>query len=300
VTIDDPTAIPETAEAVAEYLQEADEAFGREDNDRARPLYYAAVQSDLISDADDSRASHRLALILLAAGETEEAYRFAHASREPGRDDILRALDGATPDAPVDPSEVPQTFEAASRYWDAAKAARDNSDSSTEEALLRAISSSPGLTPGAIATASLRVAELAHADGRDDEGRAWAESALANASSGETHDGAVALLREMGVHVEDSNPIETAGSRRLIAGIEAWERGEQATARTEFQAVLDADDVTDADKGRAAFYLGSMAYYANDYDTARTHLHRARDNADDPEKTWATEMLEWRWQEEGS
>jgi len=42
-----------------------------------------------------------------------------------------------------------------------------------------------------------------------------------------------------------------------------------------------------------------MAYYAQRFAEAREHLHRARDDADDPEKSWATEMLEWRWQEEG-
>jgi hypothetical protein len=300
MAIDDPTAIPETAEAVVEYLKEADEAFQREDNDAARPLYYSALQSAQLSATDNSRVNHRLALIHLAAGETEEAFRFAHASREPGRDDILRALDGATADAAVDPSEIPQTFEEMERYWNAALAARNNSDQSTEEALLRAVASSPAASPGDVAHASVRVAQLAQAAGRTDEAHAWADSALANASGDDDRSAALAVLQATGGPAPDSNPYETAGSRQLMAGLAAWEAGDQATARTAFDAVLAATDVTSGDQGRAAFYLGSMAYHAKDFDTARTHLHRARDNADDPEKAWAIEMLEWRWQEEGS
>ena len=297
MAIDDPTAIPETAEALQEYLQEADEAFERDNHDRAKPLYYAATTSALISDADHSRANHRLALIHLAAGEPEDAYRFVYKSREPGRDDILRALDGGTVDTPVDPSEIPQTFEETERYWKAAEAARANSDTATAEALYRAFAASPAVAPGQMAIAAVHVAEIAHADGRNDEAHEWADAALANAAEDEPRRRARVVLQAVGGPAPSDS--ETDASRALLAGLASWEAGDQALATNGFEAVLAAADATSAEQGRARFYLGSMAYHANDYDTARTHLQQAARDADDPEKTWATEMLEWRWQEEG-
>lgn len=299
MAIEDPTAIPESAEAADEYLREAAVAFDAGNHDAALPLYYAAVMSTLLSEAEDSIAQYRLAVMYVAAGDNESAHRFAFGNTQPGAADLLRAITAESEDAPVDPSEPPQSTEDIVRYYQAAGDAQQRGDGATEEALRQAIANSPAASPGMVAEASVRVAQIAKADGRTDEAHQWAQSALANASRPEEHDAAVAVLRELGVAVDESNPYETEGSRQLVAGKQAWEGGDQAAAQASFQAVLDADDVTTADKGAARFYLGSMAYYAKDFDTAREHLQQAARDADDPEKTWATEMLEWRWQEEG-
>ena len=299
MAIEDPTAIPESAEAADEYLAEAAAAFDAENHDAALPLYYSAVMSTLLSEEEDSIAQYRLAVMYNAAGDTDNAYRFAFGNAQPGAADLLAALNAASRDGAVDPSEPPQSTEDLLRYHYAAEDAQERGDIATEEALRRAMAGSPAANPGMVALASVRVAEIAKADGRTDEAHEWAQSALANASKGEDRDRALAVLRELGVQVEDSNPIETEGSRQLVAGRQAWEAGDQAAAQTSFQAVLDAADVTSADQGAAAFYLGSMAYHGKDFDTARERLQQAARDADDPEKTWAAEMLEWRWQEEG-
>ena len=84
----------------------------------------------------------------------------------------------------------------------------------------------------------------------------------------------------------------------LLTGIAAFERGDEAVATSELQSVIDSDAAGATDKGRAHFYLGSMAYHARRFAEARTHLHTAQSDAPDPEQGWATDMLAWRWQEE--
>jgi hypothetical protein len=105
------------------------------------------------------------------------------------------------------------------------------------------------------------------------------------------------LLKQMGVVVDDGNPYETEGSKHLLDGIAAFERGDGATAQQELLAAYQSDTSTAEDKGRAAYYLGSMAFAAHDYDTARTYLHQAASDGPSAEQQWASDLLASRWQE---
>ena len=300
MAIEDPTAIPENGDAALEYLTEADTDFDNNNSDRAEQLYRSAVYSQHLPDDRAQHARYRLGSIAIAAGNNDEAYSYLDGCTAPGAAELLRAIDNSTTDAPVDPSVAPASREDVSRYWNAADSARRNNDPETAEALARAIANSSEASPDMAAGASVMVAQIAQAAHRNDEAREWAEAALALGAAAEDHAAAQAVLTAVGAHAEDANPYETAASQQLYQGIEKWQAGDQTGATTDFQAVLAATEgATDVDKGKAAFYLGSMAYYAQRYAEAREHLHRARDDAEDPEKSWATEMLEWRWQEEG-
>lgn len=84
----------------------------------------------------------------------------------------------------------------------------------------------------------------------------------------------------------------------MLIGIGAFEGGDLNAAATQLQSVVDSNDAGAQDKGRAHFYLGSMAYHDRRFEEARGHLHIAQNDAPNPEQEWAVDMLSWRWQEE--
>jgi tetratricopeptide (TPR) repeat protein len=298
MAIEDPTAIPETPDQITEYLHEADRLWNDGRTNEAHTLY-RSVFSGTRSGPENSLATFRLALYLQSTGDLDGALNFAIVSEEPGARDLVAALRGAMPDQVVDPSNPPTTAEACDRYRDSFVNAAGRSDWTTVEALCRAYQQTTvdvGVGQHALCQMYLGAA-LVHL-GRNDEARRALEWAVANGSSEATTGAARTLLVQIGVHVDDGgNPYETEDSRHLLAGIAAFERGDAAAADTELTAVVDSGDAGATDKGRAQFYLGSMAYHDRRFDKARRHLQAAQANAPSPEQGWATDMLSWRWQE---
>lgn len=297
MAIPDPTAIPESDEQVEEYLTAAGQAFDTGDSDRAFTLYWSAYQSER-TGSHKGLVLYRMALIEMGRGNPDEAYRMAFLSDHPGAADLLRSADNATPDQAVDPNRIPATAEEALDYIRQADHAAETGDNATALALYSMIVQCPDLSPTGRANSQVAYADLLHRMNRDAEARQWLEAGISLAD-GDQLTRARALLAELGgAHVTDDNPYETEGSRALLAGIQFFQSGVGDMARTELTTALTIDSSTDQDKGRAAYYLGVLDHQERHFGTARDHLHHAQRDAPDPEKTWATDMLGWEWQEE--
>ena len=298
MAIDDPTAIPQTTEQITEYMQAADRLWNDSLTEEAHVLY-RSVLAGIAGTPEASLASYRLALYLQTTGDIDGALIFASSSREPGTHDLEIALHAEMPDQAVDPSQVPETAEACERYMQSVDSAFDRSDWTTVDALCLAYQQTTvdvGVGRHAVCQRYRGVA-LVHL-GRNDEARLALEYVLANSNSDIQIKQAREALQQIGVQVQDGdNPYQTDDSQMLLAGIAAFETGDQLVAMTELQAVVDSDAAGATDKGRAHFYLGSMAYHSRRFEEARTHLHTAETDAPDPERGWAVDMLSWRWQE---
>lgn len=299
MTIDDPTALPETPERVTEYMQEADRLWNDNRTEEAHTLYRSVFNATAYTP-EASLAAYRLALYLQTAGDIDGALSAVVYSEEPGRHDLEIALRAAMPDQPVDPSQPPETAEACERYEQTMSSAFDNQDWTTVDALVLAYERTPvdiGIGRHAVAQTYRGVA-LVHL-GRNDEARPCLEYVLANSASEKRLAQARDALKQIGIQIDDQgNPYETTDSQSLLIGIAAFEAGDQTAATTQLQSVVASNDAGAQDKGRAHFYLGSMAYHARRFDDARTHLHTAEADAPSPEQEWAVDMLAWRWQEE--
>jgi tetratricopeptide (TPR) repeat protein len=299
MAIDDPTAIPQSPDQATEYMREADRLWNDNRTEEAHTLYRAVFNSRTTAGPESSLAGYRLALYLQTIGDIDGALGAVFYTNEPGTHDLTIALRAAMPDQVVDPSNVPDTEEACERYQQSIEDAFNRNDWTTVDALCLALQQTPvdiGVGRHAICQTYRGVA-LVHL-GRNDEARPVLEYVLANSVSEQRLTQARAALQQIGVHVhDDDNPYQTPDSQRLLAGIAAFERGDEVTALAELQAVVGSSDAGATDKGRAHFYLGSMAYHSKRYDDARTHLHVAEADAPELEKGWAVEMLDWRWQE---
>ena len=298
MAIDDPTAIPQTPEQITEYMHEADRLWNDSRTEEAHVLYRSVYNGT--TGPESSLAGYRLALYLQTIGDIDGALSFVEGSKEPGTHDLEIALRAAMPDQAVDPSEVPQTAEACDHYEHSTIDAFGRSDWTTVEALCLAYQqTSVDVGIGRHAGNQMyRGIALMHL-GRNDEARPALEYAIANSASDITVAKARKALQQIGVHVQDGdNPYQTDDSEMLLAGIAAFEQGDSLVAMTALQSVVDSDSAGATDKGRAHFYLGSIAYHGHRFDEARTHLHTAEADAPDPEKGWATDMLSWRWQED--
>ena len=66
----------------------------------------------------------------------------------------------------------------------------------------------------------------------------------------------------------------------LQAGVDRYEVSDNDGAKARFEAVHASSAASAQQKGYAAYYLATMAWYAGDYDVARVQFREARDNAD--------------------
>ena len=114
--IDDPTAIPDSTERVGEYMQEADRLWNDSRTEEAHTLYRSVFNSPLATPPESSLSGYRLALYLQTIGDIDGALGFVAYTTEPGTNDLATALRASMPDQAVDPSVVPQTYEACERY----------------------------------------------------------------------------------------------------------------------------------------------------------------------------------------
>jgi tetratricopeptide (TPR) repeat protein len=298
MAIDDPTAIPQTIEQIAEYMKQADQLWNDNRTEEAHVLYRSVFNAT--TGPEGSLAGYRLALYLQTIGDIDGALNFVTYTNEPGTHDLEVALRAAMPDEAVDPSEVPQTAEACERYMQSITSAFERSDWTTVDALCLAYQQTPvDIGVGRHAAGQMfRGLALVHL-GRNDDARPALEYVLANSASEDYLARSRAALQQIGVDVQDGgNPYETEDSKHLLAGIAAFENGDEVTALTELQTVVNSGDAGASDQGRAYFYLGSMSYHTHNFQEARRYLEIAQAAAPEPEQGWAKDMLSWRWQED--
>ena len=147
MAIDDPTAIPQNPDQVAEYMREADRLWHDNRTEEAHTLY-RSVFNGTSAGPESSLAGYRLALYLQTMGDIDGALTFAAYTNEPGTADLLVALRAAMPDQAVDPSVVPITAEACERYLQSIDNAFNNSDWTTVDALVPRLSADTGRRRG--------------------------------------------------------------------------------------------------------------------------------------------------------
>ena len=294
MAIPDPRAIPETPDAATEYATAADAAWTAGDPSAAWDLYHSVFTSEAATTDQRSHSAYRLALIALNRGDHEQARRFAWESSDTGAKDLLSSLDNATTDATPDPNRAVVGTEEADRYWRLGTEARGNGDSLAASQWFIAIATGSDLAPNYIAQAEFNVAQCLISLGEEATARGWLERALPNLTDPASVEFCRKILGKVGVHGVTS---DIPAVKQLDAGIESFQLGDLAAARAALEAALHLDGSTDEVKGRAEYYLGSMAFQAKQYADARDHLGRASTLAPDPEKSWAHEMLQWEWQD---
>lgn len=295
MAIPDVHAIPETADACTEYQTEADHAWDSGDTDHAWDVYRSLFESHAKSDAQGSHAAHRLALIAVNRGETDVAWNYAGYSHEPGVEDLKRSLDNATPNDPTpDPDVVPATMEQSDDWWTAGIAAKNAGDWDLMRRFFTSVSMSTCNPPNVIAKAEVLVGDALHEQGDVATARQWYEHALPNLDDPAAIEIARQRLMDVGVvaHADHSSP----AAQQVVDGVEAYELGDGARARTALEAALHLEGPAEV-KGRAHYYLGAMDYQEKKYADARNHVEAAATSAPDPERGWAADMLTWHYDE---
>jgi tetratricopeptide (TPR) repeat protein len=296
MAIPDPHAIPETADACADYVTEADAVWDAGDNDLAFELYNSARNSSFLTDAQYSHVNLRLGLIAQARGDIDDAVVFFHASHDPAARDALHALTNATTDdREPDPAVVPATAEEAFAWIDAGLAAERSGDWQRAHDFYAVLMQASVLTPGQLGTAYVRSGIVLERLGNPDAARQRYDDALSLLA--DTGQLAFARERIKALGGGAATPDDAGRSAaQVAAGRTSYENGEAAAARTAFEAALHLDGTTE-DKGRAHYYLAAMDYQAGRFADARNHLEAALTSAPEPERAWAQAMLHWRWDE---
>lgn len=295
MAISDVHAIPETADACTEYQTEADHAWDSGDTDRAWDLYRSLFESQAKTDAQESHAAHRLALIAVNRGDTDHAWNYAAYSREPGADDLRKSLDLATQhDATPDPDVVPTTAEETEHWWNAGIAAKQAGDWELTRRFFTSIASATCNPPNVMAKAEVNIGDALHEMGDVATARLWYEKALPNLDDPLAIESARIKLEDVGVHAHEDH--SSPAAQQVVDGVEAYQLGDGAAARTALEAALHLDGPAEV-KGRAHYYLGAMDYQEKKYADARNHIEAAAQTAQDPEKSWAADMLTWHYDE---
>jgi lipopolysaccharide biosynthesis regulator YciM len=310
MSISDPTAIPETQADADEYLRAADDYWSNHRHDEALTLYWAVLQSPFGDPLPDNRESDimlRVGTIAEERGDQNRAWRAYQWGELLGNEQCKAkriALDGELPDQAVDPTVVPMTLEAVREYLRAAAQA-ESSDTELATRLYEALLQSNELSPGNRGDIAYRLGLLYQQGGSHDAAYQMFSEA-ATMTSDRYHDAALAALRQYqhqdGTDRDDliasGTPTdEQDAGRYLQAAIDAYDRGDTGRAEAMATVVVSSSAASGAQRGSAHYYLGAIAYYANNFDVARTHLDNAAANADDPYRAWATEMLQYRWQD---
>jgi tetratricopeptide (TPR) repeat protein len=208
---------------------------------------------------------------------------------------------------PVEAEHIPQNEAEAGEYIRMAGAARDAGDWERADQLYSAVYKSPSNNAMQRGQAALGIGDaLVHRNSLDAAMQYLQEAseigddnirALALRKIGEIRmaDGNV----DLGTEVAPSAAIdsEEAAATMLQAGVDRYEVSDNDGAKARFEAVRASSAASSQQKGYAAYFLATMAWYAGDYDVARVQFREARDNADSGTADLAREMLQTHWGE---
>jgi len=306
--ITDPTAIPETADDAAEYEKELQAVGG--DWPKVEPLARALSQSDVATREQRATAYSALGNALEntnRADEAIDAYRRAVDMGDQSAQVMVDALIGKETRGPVEESHIPQNEAEAAEYIRLAGAAREAGDWERADQLYSAVYQSPANSAEQRGQAALGIGvALRHRNEGDaamqyleeasqigdDSIRAYALQQIGEIRMG---DGNV----ELGTETPSSAAIdsEEKAATMLQAGVDRYEVSDNDGAKARFEAVHASNAASAAQKGYAAYYLATMAWYMGDYDVARVQYREARDNADSTTADLARQMLHSHWGE---
>lgn len=306
--ITDPTAIPETEDEAKEYEQELQSVGG--DWARVEPLARALSQSDVATRPARAMAYSALGNALENTGRADEAidaYRRAVDMGDASAQALVDALLAAEHRGPVEESHVPQNEAEAGEYLRLAKAAMDAGDWERADQLFTALHDSPANDAGQRAQAALGLGMVLRHRHENDAAMQYLEeasqigddsiraSAMSQISELRLADDNVAL----GTEVPSSTSIdsEATAATMLQAGVDRYEVSDTAGAKARFEAVHAAAAASTEQRGYAAYYLASMAWYEGDYDVARVQFREAKENADASTAQLAAQMLQTHWGE---
>jgi len=308
MAITDPTAIPETTDAIEEYLTAADAAWGSGDQDGAAVLYWSATSSSIGFDEKRfAEAYYRLGLHAEAQGDhTRAASCFNWASQQGHADATQKYAEyqATAQHTDVVADTPPQDAAEVERYATMAMHAFDGGDWERAYQLYDAIYQSPALMPANKAHAALRLGEICRQWGSHDQAYAFFEEA-ASMGVGDSRDKAAAYLAEYQKENTDNSGLSTSAgidsaetAAPYVDGLAtAYEQGNTTLTTSYATLVHESGGASAEQKATAAYYLGRLAYDRDDYDTARIYIREARDGAADPQRGWAAEMLQSYWQE---
>jgi len=306
--ITDPTAIPETEDDVKEYEKELQSVGG--DWPRVEPLARALSQSDVASREVRAMAYSALGNALENTGRSDEAidaYRGAVQMGDASAQALVDTLVAGEHRDPVEADHIPQNEAEAGEYIRLAGKAREAGDWERADQLYSAVYKSSSNTAEQRGQAALGIGDaLMHRNSLD-----AAMQYLQEASQiGDDTIRALALQKigeirmaddnvDLGTEVASSAVIdsEEKAATMLQAGVDRYEVSDNGGAKARFEAVRAASAASAQQKGYAAYFLATMAWYAGDYDVARVQFREARDNADSATADLAREMLQTHWGE---
>lgn len=306
--ITDPTAIPETEDDVKEYEKELQSVGG--DWPKVEPLARALSQSDVASREVRAMAYSALGNALENTGRSDEAidaYRRAIDMGDKSAQALVDALMKAESREPVEEAHIPQNEAEAEEYMRLAGAAREAGDWERADQLYSALYQSPANSAEQRGQAAYGLGLTLRHRNAGDAAMQYLQEA-SQIGNDMIRAAALEQIREirmgddnvnLGTEVAPSAAIdsEEAAATMLQAGVDRYEVSDNDGAKARFEAVHASSAASAQQKGYAAYYLATMAWYAGDYDVARVQFREARDNADSATAELAREMLQSHWGE---
>jgi tetratricopeptide (TPR) repeat protein len=306
--ITDPTAIPETDDDAKEYEKELQAVGG--DWAKVEPLARSLSQSDVATREARAMAYSALGNALENTGRADEAidaYRSAVEMGDKSAEVMVDALVKGEHREPVEEAHIPQNEAEAEEYLRLAGAAREAGDWERADQLYTALYQSPANSAEQKGQAAYGLGlTLRHRH----EGDAAMQYLREASEIGNDMIRAAALQQigeirmgddnvDLGTETPSSAAIdsEEAAATMLQAGVDRYEVSDNDGAKARFEAVHAASAASAQQKGYAAYYLATMAWYAGDYDVARVQFREARDNADSATADLARQMLHSHWGE---
>jgi tetratricopeptide (TPR) repeat protein len=306
--ITDPTAIPETEDDAREYEQELQANGG--DWAKVEPLARALSQSDVATRSVRAMAFSALGNALENTGRTDEAidaYRRAVDMGDASAKILVDALLAAEQRHPVEASHSPHNEAEAGEYLRLGKAAMDAGDWERADQLFTALHDSTANDALERAQAALGLGMVLRHRNANDAAMQYLQEA---SQLGDDTVRAAALSQiselrladdnvELGTEVSSSTQIdsEATAATMLQAGVDRYEVSDTAGAKARFEAVHAAAAASAQQRGYAAYYLATMAWFEGDYDVARVQFREAKGNADASTAQLASQMLQTHWAE---
>lgn len=306
--ITDPTAIPETADDAKEYETELQAVGG--DWARVEPLARALSQSDVASREQRAMAYSALGNALENTGRSDDAidaYRRAVDMGDSSAQVMVDSLLASETRGPVEEAHIPQNEAEAGEYFRLAGVARNAGDWERADQLYSALYQSPANSAEQRGQAALGIGlVLRHRNAGDAAMQYLTEAS--QTGDDDVRAAALEQIREirmsdgntdLGTEVASSAAIdsEAAAATMLQAGVDRYEVSDNDGAKARFEAVHASGAASAEQRGYAAYYLATMAWYAGDYDVARVQFREAGENADSHTAELARQMLQTHWGE---